>query len=83
MSDRKIGKTMAGSIVAHTLPSGLGKPATRALVAAGYTRLEELTHVTEAKLLKLHGVGPKAVVLLRNALDAQGLAFADSDEDAP
>ena len=69
------------TIVPHTLPSGLGKPATRALAASGYTHLEELTHVTEANLLKLHGVGPKVIVLLRNALDAQGLAFADSDEN--
>lgn len=52
------------------------KPAEQALVAAGYTRLEQLTHVTEADLLKLHGMGPKAVRILREALEAKGWSFA-------
>lgn len=64
---------------AQNLPTGLGKPAARALAAAGYTHLEQFTSVKEADLLKLHGVGPKAIRLLRSALNAQGLAFADSD----
>lgn len=58
------------------LPRGIGAPAQRALEAAGITRLEQLPALTEAELLKLHGVGPKAVRLLREALEAQGLAFA-------
>lgn len=58
------------------LPTSIGKPATRALVGAGYTQLEQLTGVTEADLLKLHGVGPKAVRILREALAAHGLSFA-------
>ena len=59
-------------------PAGLAQPAQRALNAAGYTRLEQLTRVTEADLRKLHGIGPKALGLLRSALQARGLAFADS-----
>jgi hypothetical protein len=67
--------------MAELLPAAInfppiGKPALRALVGAGYTRLEQLTQVTEAELLKLHGVGPKAVGILRRALEARGLAFA-------
>lgn len=58
------------------LPPGLGKPATRALFAAGYTHLEQFTKVNEAELLKLHGMGPKALGLIRNALAARGLSFA-------
>jgi predicted flap endonuclease-1-like 5' DNA nuclease len=58
-------------------PPGIGKPATRALHGAGYTRLEQLTKVGEVDLLKLHGVGPKAMRLLREALQAQGRSFAD------
>jgi hypothetical protein len=61
-------------------PAGLAQPALRALSAAGYTRLEQLTRVTEADLGKLHGMGPKALGLLRSALQARGLAFADSDK---
>lgn len=59
------------------LPAGIGAPATRALTAAGYTRLAQLTEVTEKDLGQLHGVGPKALRLLREALAADGLAFAD------
>jgi hypothetical protein len=58
------------------LPSGLPEPARRALVAAGFIRLEQLTHVSEAEVLALHGVGPKALDLLRRALCANGWAFA-------
>jgi hypothetical protein len=61
-------------------PAGLAQPALRALSAAGYTRLEQLTRVTEADLRKLHGMGPKALGLLRSALHARGLSFADSDQ---
>lgn len=54
----------------------IGAPATRALIAAGYTRLAQLTRVTEGELLALHGVGPKAIRILREALAADGKAFA-------
>lgn len=64
------------------LPSGIGKPASRALAAAGYSRLEQLARVQEADLLKLHGVGPKAIGVIREALAARGLAFAGSSPDA-
>jgi predicted flap endonuclease-1-like 5' DNA nuclease len=58
------------------LPRGIGAPATRALTAAGYTRLDQLTAASEAELLRLHGVGPRAIRLLREALAERGLAFA-------
>lgn len=59
----------------QSLPKGLGKPAERALAAAGYRRLEQFTQVSERDLLILHGVGPKAIGILRQALAEQGLAF--------
>src|SRR5690242_15715553 len=43
----------------------IGAPATRALQSTGITRLKQLTKVTEAELLQLHGMGPKAVRILR------------------
>jgi dihydrofolate reductase len=58
------------------LPTGIGKPAEQALAVAGYNRLEQLAQVSEKDILKLHGVGPKAVGLLRQALAAKGLSFA-------
>jgi DNA-directed RNA polymerase alpha subunit len=58
----------------HDFPK-TSNPATSALLEAGYTRLEQLTQVTEADLLKLHGMGPKAVRLLREALAEKGWSF--------
>lgn len=51
------------------------QPALRALHAAGFTHLEQLAHVTEAELLALHGMGPKALGILREALAQRGLSF--------
>jgi hypothetical protein len=58
-------------------PTGLSAPARRAIDGAGYVRLEQLSRVSESELKKLHGMGPKAINLLRNALNAKGLSFAD------
>ena len=56
-------------------PVGLSNPARRALASAGYTRLEQLSAVTEAEIGRLHGVGPNALAKLRSALAACGLSF--------
>ncbi len=58
------------------LPAGLSAPALRALNGAGYMRLGQLTRVSEAELKNLHGLGPRGIDLLRNALEEQGLSFA-------
>jgi hypothetical protein len=57
------------------LPPGLAQPAIRALTCAGYTKLKQLTKVSDADLLKLHGMGPKAMALLKRELAAKGLSF--------
>jgi len=59
-------------------PAGLSQPALRALAGAGYMRLDQLATVREADVLRLHGMGPKAIDLLRRALAAKGLSFAGS-----
>ncbi|OAH59639.1 MULTISPECIES: hypothetical protein [Bacillaceae] len=62
------------------LPPRLAKPARRALEGAGYLRLEQFTKLSEAEVLQLHGMGPKAMDQLRRALADKGLSFAnDSD----
>ncbi len=61
------------------LPEGLAQPALRALAGAGYFQLEQLTRVTEQELKQLHGIGPKALELLRRALHEQGLSFAGEE----
>lgn len=58
-------------------PAGLASPARRALAGAGYTRLEQLTGVSASELMKLHGMGPRALEQLRAALAARGQSFAE------
>lgn len=57
------------------LPAGIGAPATRALHQAGYRRLADLDGVSRASLAALHGVGPKALRILDEALGARGLSL--------
>ena len=57
------------------LPTSLGRPALGALRAAGMTRLSEVARRPEKELLALHGLGPKAVRLLRAELARRGLEF--------
>jgi hypothetical protein len=56
-------------------PRNIGAPATRALTAAGYTELRQLADVPVADLKKLHGVGPKALRLLQEALEQHGMSL--------
>jgi hypothetical protein len=55
-------------------------PAQRALESIGITTLKQLTDVTEAELLMLHGMGPKAVRILREELKAKGWSFRESEK---
>ena len=61
-------------------PYSIGRPAGNALKHAGYFKLKQLTKVTEAELLKMHGVGPKAVRILSETLEAQGMSFAKAKD---
>ncbi len=63
------------SAIQANFPDGLAQPALRALVNAGFTKLEQLTRISEVDLVKLHGMGPKAVALLRDALAKKNLAL--------
>lgn len=65
---------------ANDFPANLASPARRALIGAGYTHLAQLTMLNEADLLQLHGMGPKALGQLRDALTEQGLSFAKTGE---
>lgn len=53
----------------------IGAPAERALQREGIHKLEQLTRWLESEVAALHGVGPKAVGILREALTAAGLQF--------
>ncbi len=56
----------------------VGRPAQRALEAAGYSKLEELTHVSEKDLLALHGFGPKGIRMLNAELGKRGRAVGSA-----
>ncbi len=53
----------------------IGAPATRALARERYTTLKQLTKISEAELAQLHGVGPKAIRILNEAMKAKGWSF--------
>ncbi|WP_420125954.1 DNA-binding protein [Longimicrobium sp.] len=56
-------------------PAGMGGPSLRALHGAGVRSMAGLEDRTEAELLALHGMGPKALGILRDALAASGRQF--------
>ena len=59
---------MSENIHDDDLPADLARPARRALVQAGYTRLDHLFEISDATLLRLHGMGPKALERIRASL---------------
>jgi predicted flap endonuclease-1-like 5' DNA nuclease len=78
MSDKKSVNPKLES--SDDLPN-IGNVARRELANAGYTRLEQFTKVSEKELLKIHGVGPKAIRILREVMELRGLSFASSSEN--
>jgi len=54
----------------------LSAPARRALEAAGISTLTELSKHSEREVLALHGMGPKSLPILRQALQDAGMTFA-------
>ncbi|WP_323703279.1 nuclear transport factor 2 family protein [Mammaliicoccus sp. Dog046] len=59
----------------------IGQPATRALNEINVSTLEEVAQFDEQNLSNLHGVGPKAIRILNEALQEKGLNFNKLDED--
>ncbi|HMH31460.1 MAG TPA: DUF4287 domain-containing protein [Puia sp.] len=60
------------------LPVKLGKPAQRALAAAGISTLKQLSKLTEESFSSMHGIGPKTVQEIKKALTRSSLSFAKS-----
>jgi uncharacterized protein YdhG (YjbR/CyaY superfamily) len=61
-------KRKAGAKKDAPLPNTVGRPALRALEAAGITTLAEAARRNPMDLAKLHGVGPKALGILAEAI---------------
>ena len=64
------------------MPTGLDElpkisaPAVRALHKAGYTALRQLGDVPRKELAELHGMGPKALAIIEQALAEHGLRLS-------
>lgn len=59
------------------LPHEIGKTAARELAQNGITTLDQVAGRTRKELLSIHGVGPKAIRILGEALAARALVFRD------
>jgi hypothetical protein len=55
-----------------TFPKGIAQPAVRALNALGFYTLEDLEGVSESFLIEQHGMGPKAITIIKTSLANQG-----------
>ncbi|NAZ76062.1 DNA-binding protein [Kineococcus sp. T13] len=60
---------------ASDLPVRIGRPALRALAAAGVSSLQDVSRLRDVDLLRMHGVGPRALSLLEEALTREGLSL--------
>ncbi|MCX6522167.1 MAG: DNA-binding protein [Actinobacteria bacterium] len=53
----------------------IGAPAIRALASIGVTRIDQLAEQSRTELLGLHGVGPRALRIIDDALAVRGLSM--------
>lgn len=63
---------------AGAFPPGLSRPALRALEHANIRSMSQLAQRSESEIMALHGMGPKGVRLLKQALGQQGRRFTAS-----
>jgi predicted flap endonuclease-1-like 5' DNA nuclease len=59
-------------------PSGMSGPALRALDTAGIRSMDDLPRWKERDIAALHGMGPKGVRMLRDALTSSGRRFSQT-----
>ena len=57
--------------------SKLSSPARNALLHEGIGTLQELSKYTEKEILKIHGIGPASLPILRTSLQEAGLSFKE------
>ena len=55
--------------------SKLSSPARNALIHEGIDNLQKLSKYTEKDILKIHGIGPASLPILRTSLEEEGLSF--------
>ncbi|WP_404443152.1 RNA polymerase alpha subunit C-terminal domain-containing protein [Sutcliffiella horikoshii] len=55
----------------------LSSPARRALIHEGIDCLQKLSKYTEKEILKMHGIGPASLPIMRTSLEDVGLSFKE------
>ncbi|MES2631037.1 MAG: DNA-directed RNA polymerase subunit alpha C-terminal domain-containing protein [Patescibacteria group bacterium] len=55
------------------IPKTIGRPAKNALEAQGYKYLEDLANVKESELQDMHGIGQKAIGILKTELSKNNI----------
>jgi len=55
--------------------SKLSSPARNALIHEGITTLQQLSDFSEKEILKIHGIGPASLPMMRSLLEETGLSF--------
>lgn len=68
-------KCEAGKKPASGFLSELSAPARRALVNEGITTPGKLAKYSLEEILRLHGMGPRSIPILKKALRSEGMAF--------
>jgi len=78
--NRAMAEERMKGVVEPTGPSDLpniGRPAIRALAQIGVRNVDQLAGYTEREILALHGVGPKAIRILRPVMKELGVEFQE------
>ncbi|WP_199203644.1 RNA polymerase alpha subunit C-terminal domain-containing protein [Sporosarcina sp. P34] len=57
--------------------SKLSSPARNALVHNGIDTLQKLSKYTEKEILKIHGIGPASLPIMRTFLEEESLSFKE------
>lgn len=76
--NRALAEERMKGAVEPTGPSNLpniGRPATQALAGICVRNVEQLVGFTEQEILGLHGVGPRAIRILRPVMDEMDVGF--------
>lgn len=58
--------------------SKLSSSARNALLHKGIDTLQKLSNYTEKEILKIHGIGPASLPVMRASLEEKGLSFKDN-----
>jgi predicted flap endonuclease-1-like 5' DNA nuclease len=78
--NRAMAEERMKDVLEPTGPSNLpniGRPATQALAQIGVRNVEQLAAYTEEEILALHGVGPRAIRILRPVMEEVGVTYRD------